>query len=248
MPTWAWVLCILLAVFGTLLGLAALALLLFRVHYHLEWRGTLAAGGTGSARITYGFPGFQRTLDPFEGASWSLADLAGGEHPEDHHEEGTRKDGGGKTTVGRPARSDRNRMRRALFRLCTDPDAWKMLGRFAFKTAGLVLRLLNPKIEVAVGHPEPAFLGRTSGKWFAARPFLPFGTRTEVYFRFQDRHPSLWVRLEGRFSGLSVVLLGARLLIAFPSLRLAWSAVKSWRRHRLTGWRLWVYRRLQAAS
>jgi len=149
-------------------------------------------------------------------------------------------------TSGKKGKRDPNRARRALFRLVTDPLAWKLLGRYGLTTARLLFRLLKPRIEVAVGHPDPAFLGRTSGKWYAARPFLPFGRYTQVYFRFQDRDPSLWIKVQGSFSALAALGFAARLLIAFPSLRLARRALHGWRRHRLTGWRAWVYRRLQS--
>ena len=148
-------------------------------------------------------------------------------------------------------KADPNRKRRALFRLITDRDAWKLAGRYGLKILRLVLRLLKPRIEAAVGHPDPAFLGRVAGKWYAARPLLPSLLpvgRTDVYFRFQDRHPSLWVRVQGGFSALSVVGFGVRLVVAFPFILLARRGLHSWRRHKLTGWRAWVYRKLQASG
>jgi hypothetical protein len=308
MPAWAWVLSVPLA----LLGLAALALALFRVRYRLEWRGewnpTLAhpyGDAEGSVVFEYGFPGFRKRWEPFQDKSWSIGDLLDDEE-EDEAARAQKNDPGEKpgnpenkpkaegppmgrksgvaagpvpgfseaaeppffrdrsaegaraaqTTQynrdevktspeeARKARMARNKKRRALFRLATDTGAWRLLGRYGVRAARLFLGLLKPRIEAAVGHPDPAFLGRLSGKWFAARPLLPLG-RTEMYFRFQDRHPSLWVKAEGGFSALSVLGFGIRLLVAFPSIGLARRAIRSWRHHKLTGWRAWAYRRLQ---
>lgn len=139
---------------------------------------------------------------------------------------------------------DPNRKRRALFRFITDPDVWKFFTRYGLKVVSLVFGLLKPRAEAALGHPDPVRLGRLAGKWYAVRPFLPLGD-TVLHFRFQDRHPTLWVRAEGGFSLLSVVVFGLRLLLSFPLIRFGRSAWKGWRQHRLTGWRAWVYRKMQ---
>jgi hypothetical protein len=116
--------------------------------------------------------------------------------------------------------------------------------RYGLKAVSLVFGLLKPRAEAALGHPDPVRLGRLAGKWYAVRPFLPLGD-TVLHFRFQDRHPTLWVKAEGGFSLLGVAGFGLRLLLAFPLVRFGRSAWKGWRQHRLTGWRAWVYRKLQ---
>jgi hypothetical protein len=159
-----------------------------------------------------------------------------------------RRDAG--PNYSRPAASDRskkdpNRKRRALFRFITDADVWKFFTRYGLKAISLVFGLLKPRAEAALGHPDPVRLGRLAGKWYAVRPFLPLGD-TVLHFRFQDRHPTLWVKAEGGFSLLGVVGFGLRLLLSFPLIRFGRSAWKGWRQHRLTGWRAWVYHKLQA--
>jgi hypothetical protein len=299
MPTWAWVLSILLA----LLGLLVLALLLFRFRYFIEWRGewsgALSGKSSGTARIETRFLWYFHCWEPLKDASWSIADLFGEEEDEDpkpgrEGDAAGRKSGdapeketgfSGNASSTEPARAssrpetpaflkprpggesksepapsgpapsaqerarkkDPNRKKRALFRLVTDRDAWKVLARYGLKVFRLVMKLLKPRIEAAVGHPDPALLGRVAGKWYAVRPlvqFLPAG-RADLYFRFQDRHPSLWVRVQGSISLLSLLAFGARLVVTFPYILLARRALHGWRRHRLTGWRAWVYRKLQ---
>jgi hypothetical protein len=312
MPTWAWVLSILLG----LLGLLALGLLLFRFRYFLEWRGEwtgdLSGISAGTARIETRFLWYRHLWEPFKDASWSIADLFG-EDDEDVTKPETEESAAGRQSAAapdpeagfsesasrreaaplRPAagvpeapvflkpepakesktsgaadsaqgpapekpaskpgtreqkKADPHRKQRALFRLFTDRDAWKLLARYGLKTFRLVMKLLKPRIEAAIGHPDPALLGRLAGKWYAVRPLtqlLPVG-RADLYFRFQDRHPSLWIRVQGTISLLSLLAFGIRLVVAFPFLLLARRALHGWRQHRLTGWRAWVYRKLQA--
>ena len=91
MPTWAWVLTIIFGSLGVLLGLLALGLALFRIRYFLEWRGAwdggLSGASTGTAIIESGFPGFKHTWEPLKDASWTLADLIGGDDDEDENVE-----------------------------------------------------------------------------------------------------------------------------------------------------------------
>lgn len=294
MPTWAWVLSLLLG----FLGLLALGLLLFRFRYLLEWRGAwtgdLSGVSTGTARIETRFLWYRHLWEPFKDASWSIADLFGEDEdsgagtkepatreaagdPErreaplreataapsaprtetatPRREEpaflkpgsGAKQKSGDRAEAREKKKTDPHRKQRALFRLFTDRDAWKLLARYGMKIFRMSMRLLKPRIEAAVGHPDPALLGRLAGKWYAVRPLthlLPLG-RADLYFRFQDRHPSLWIRIQGSVSLLSLLAFGVRLVVAFPYILLARRALHGWRRHRLTGWRAWVYRKLQ---
>jgi hypothetical protein len=144
---------------------------------------------------------------------------------------------------------DPHRFRKALFRLATDGPAWGMLVRYGFRMVRRFHALLGPRLEVAVGHPDPALLGRAAGYWYASAPVthhLPLGKDLVVGFRFQDPAPSLRVRAEGGFSGLSLLWFGLGTLGTFPLFGLARRALHGWRHREMQGWRAWTYRRIQA--
>lgn len=140
---------------------------------------------------------------------------------------------------------DPHRLRRALFRLATDRRAWGLMARYGLRVLRLAHRLLHPRIRLSLGHPDPVLLGRAAGYWHAASPLLPRGGRTTMEFRFQDRRPSLRVHAEGGFSALSLLLFVILSIVAFPVLRLGARAWRGWKEHALTGWRAFVYRRVQ---
>jgi hypothetical protein len=144
---------------------------------------------------------------------------------------------------------DPHRFRKALFRLATDGPAWGMLVRYGFRIVRRFHALLGPRLEVAVGHPDPALLGRAAGYWYASAPVtqqLPLGKDLVMGFRFQDQAPSLHVRAEGGFSGLSLLWFGLGTLGTFPLIGLAGRAWHGWRHREMQGWRAWTYRRIQA--
>lgn len=140
---------------------------------------------------------------------------------------------------------DPQRFRRALFRLATDGKAWGLMARYGLRVLRLAHRLLHPRIRLSLGHPDPVLLGRAAGYWHAAAPMLPRGGDTTMEFRFQDRRPSLRVHAEGGFSALSLLAFVILSVVAFPVLRLAARAWRGWKEHALTGWRAFVYRRVQ---
>jgi hypothetical protein len=143
---------------------------------------------------------------------------------------------------------DPHRYRKALFRLATDGPAWGMLVRYGFRMVRRFHALLGPRLEVAVGHPDPALLGRAAGYWYAATPVthsLPLGKDLVMGFRFQDPAPTLRVRAEGGFSGLSLLLFGMGAVGGFPFFGLARRAWHGWRHREMQGWRAWTYRRIQ---
>lgn len=144
-----------------------------------------------------------------------------------------------------PRPKDPNRYRKALFRLATDGPAWGLLVRYGFRVLKRFHKLLGPRVELAVGHPDPALLGRLAGRWYAVAPLLPLGD-TAVGFRFQDRAPTLRVRVSGGFSALSLLRFGAGILLTFPFFGLGLRAWHGWRRREMTGWRAWTYRRIQS--
>ncbi len=140
--------------------------------------------------------------------------------------------------------SRRERRMRMLFLLATDSDVWAWTRDYGVRAAVLTFRLLDPRVAAAIGHPDPAFLGRTAGKWYAIRPLLKT-RRAALGFRFQDRHPSFKIRLDGGFSALTLAMFGVRLVLAFPAVRLGRRAWRHWRRPRLAGWRAKVYTHLR---
>lgn len=244
---------------GTLVVLPALAasavllLALFHVRYRLDWSGTwggLSSRQSGSVRVEFGFPGFMRAWDREHGAA------AKGTEPESTPE-GSAHVFHNVPRNPRPAHGtlnatphalapsrDPGRYRKALFRLATDAPAWGVLMRYAFRTIMRFHKLLGPRLEIALGHPDPAFLGRLAGHWYAVSPLLPVGN-TVMGFRFQDRAPTVHVRAEGGFSGLALLGFFAFTLLTFPFFGLGLRAWYGWRHRGLTGWRAWAYRRIQ---
>lgn len=144
----------------------------------------------------------------------------------------------------RRTRRDRNRWRRALFRFVTDGKAWRLVFRHGYKTARGAIALLNPRVAIAVGHPDPVKLARFAGYWHASAPLLS-ASRATLELRFQDRRPTLAIRAEGGFSALSCLFFGIRNASSFPWIGLGRRVWFSWWRHELKGWREWVYERLQ---
>lgn len=140
-------------------------------------------------------------------------------------------------------RRDRNRWRRALFRLATDAPAWKLLARHGFRSLRAMLRLLHVRASLSVGHPDPVLLGRFAGAWHAAAPVLPGSVALDL--RFQDRRPTLALSAEGGFSLLSLLCRGLFLVGSFPWIGLARRARVAWKEHELAGWRRWAYRKIQ---
>jgi hypothetical protein len=142
----------------------------------------------------------------------------------------------------------RPRWRRALVRLATDGKAWRLVARHGFGTARGGLKLLRPRVSIAVGHPDPAKLARLAGYWHASVPlFSALGgvPPASLELRFQDRLPTFAIRAEGGFSALSLLLFGIRRTSAFPWIGLSRRAWFSWWQRELEGWRGWVYKRLQ---
>ena len=187
---------------------------------------------------------------PTVAAAETPADTSAGADPRAAENEPSGTAGAEKEAPPRAARAPRagrdpNRLRRALFRVATDGHAWKLLRRFVQGTARRAFRLLGLRAAIAVGHPDPARLGRTAGAWYAVAPLLPLPRALAVEFRFQDRRPSLDLRAEGAFSALSLLAFGGALVMTFPWIGLGRRAWYGWRNSTLTGWRAWTYAKIQ---
>ncbi len=140
--------------------------------------------------------------------------------------------------------SDRHRHRRALFRLVTDGAAWKLASGYFLRVAARAFRLPGLHVDLSAGHPDPAWLGRFAGRWYAVTPFLP-ADRARMHFRFEDRHPSFGIRARGGFSLLAFLWFLVVNVLTFPWLRLGRRAWWIWRHGTLAGWRAWTYRKIQ---
>lgn len=149
-----------------------------------------------------------------------------------------------KRATTRTRGADPHRHRRALFRFVTDGTAWKLASRYFLRVALRAFRLPGLQVELSVGHPDPAWLGRFAGRWYAVTPFLP-ADRARMHFRFQDRHPSFGIRARGGFSLLSFLWFLVLNLLTFPWIRLGRRAWMIWRDGTLEGWRAWTYRKIQ---
>ena len=112
------------------------------------------------------------------------------------------------------------------------------------RVAARAFRLPGLHVELSVGHPDPAWLGRFAGRWYAISPWLP-PERALMNFRFQDRQPSFGVRARGGFSLLAFLWFLAVNAFTFPWLRLGRRAWIIWRHGTLAGWRAWSYRKIQ---
>jgi hypothetical protein len=151
-----------------------------------------------------------------------------------------------RTTAAKKPGKDPNKYRKALFHFVTNGKVWKaLLLRYGFGLLGRAVRLLHARVEFSAGHPDPAFLGRMAGHWYALSPFLPL-KRATMNFRFQDRHPSFGARAAGGFSLLSLLWFFALALLTIPVFHLGRYAWHGWRQRKLTGWRAWAYRKIQA--
>ncbi len=139
---------------------------------------------------------------------------------------------------------DRHRHRRALFRFATDGTAWRLASGYFMRVAVRAFRLPGLHVELAVGHPDPAWLGRFAGHWYAFSPLLPT-SRAFMHFRFQDRQPSFGVRARGGFSLFAFLWFLALNVLTFPWIRLGQRAWMIWRHGTLAGWRAWTYRKIQ---
>jgi hypothetical protein len=143
------------------------------------------------------------------------------------------------------APKDPNRFRKALFRFVTDGPVWSLVLGYVVALLVRAARLLHARMEFSLGHPDPAFLGRMAGRWYAVAPLFPKGSAS-MNFRFQDRQPAFGARLMGGFSLLSLLWFLALALLTFPLFRLARRAWQGWRLRHLTGWRAWTYRKIQS--
>jgi hypothetical protein len=151
-----------------------------------------------------------------------------------------------KTPKTRAAKKQRDphRYRKALFHFVTDGTAWAVLSGYGLRVLCRALRLPRVRIDLSAGHPDPAFLGRMAGRWYAVSPLLP-QDRVCMAFRFQDRHPSFGVRVRGAFSLLGLLWFCVTSLLTFPLLRLGRRGWHGWRNRSLTGWRGRLYRKIQ---
>jgi hypothetical protein len=143
------------------------------------------------------------------------------------------------------APKDPNRFRKALFRFVTDGPVWSLLLGYIVALLVRAARLLHARMEFSFGHPDPAFLGRMAGHWYAVAPLFPKGSAT-MNFRFQDRQPAFGARLMGGFSLLTLLWFLALAFLTFPIFRLGRRAWQGWRLRHLTGWRAWTYRKIQS--
>ncbi len=267
-------LCVLFAFAALCLLLLALLHVRYRLAWHGTWGGT-ASEQDGSVRLEFGFPGFMHkwgwersgteappspapknhskpetpktavsatpvTATPAKPVKASAAESV----PKPLPERAPFKTADPPPQPAAPL-TDPNRYRKALFRLATDGPAWELLVRYGFRSVVRFYKLLGPRLEIAIGHPDPAFLGRTAGHWYAVSPLLPLG-ETIVGFRFQDRAPTLRVRAEGGFSGLTLLLFCVNSVVTFPLIGIGRRAWLGWRRREMTGWRAFAYRRIQA--
>jgi hypothetical protein len=268
---WGWILCALLVPAGLILLALALFHVRVQASWGGTWESLDSSQG-GSFQVEYGFPGFMRKWDGGRGTgdgvepptarpSHSKADGASHGlpstkattvHPDtpapetnDAPQE-TAPSSPSSRILHAPTRKRRRsrRARRALFRFATDGKTWRLFARYAYATARGALRLLKPRLAVAVGHPDPVTLGRLAGYWHASAPFFS-ATPATLELRFQDRRPTLAVRAEGGFSALSLLLFAFGRVMAFPWIGLGRRAWHGWRGHDLEGWRKWTYRKLQ---
>jgi hypothetical protein len=234
---------------GILIGCAALFVLasaLFRFHYNLDWSG----GTAWSALLEYGFPGFTKTLrypspvdsqspnDPSASSGPSNLPATPGLAPLPGQ--------AGFMRLPHLFRLNRNRLRRALFLLVTDGKLWIALLRFCPRLLRGTLLLLNPEVDCAIGHADPAVLGRWAGYWYAGKMFPT--RRIQVHFRFQDQKFSLRLCARGAFSALRLCGVVLCALATFPWLLLLSRAWHGWRHFQLKGWRAFVYARIQNFS
>jgi|GEM_PF-2671445 len=152
----------------------------------------------------------------------------------------------GAGTASRTAKKNRDphRFRKALFHFVTDGTAWIVLSGYGLRVLLRAARLPRARIDLSAGHPDPAFLGRMAGRWYAVSPLLPPG-RVTMSFRFQDRHPSFGVRVRGGFSLLGLLWFCVTSLLTFPLVRLGRRGWHGWRNRALTGWRGRLYRKIQ---
>lgn len=152
----------------------------------------------------------------------------------------------GERGVDQKPKRDPNRYRKALFRFVTDGAVWALIFGYGLRLVARAVRLPGLRLELSAGHPDPAFLGRMAGRWYAFAPVLPSG-RVHMNFRFQDRHPSFGVRVTGGFSLLGFLWFCAMALLTFPLFRLGRRAWFGWTHRTLGGWRARAYRWIQAS-
>lgn len=246
MPFWVWA-----AVFlaGILVLVFFSFLFLFRVRYQLNWEGW-----TASAVLEYGFLGFMRTWNfsssKSAAASTATSTATTPTKPESQREEpfhGT-DPGAGNTRTRRErkwARRLKERGRRALFHFITDPAALRVLFGYGGRLVRLTFGLLRLELHCALGHPDPAFLGRLAGYWYAVAPGM--GKRVHVDFRFQDQKRTLSLSARGEFSAARALRYAAAAAFSFPWFTLVKRVWCDWRQTELTGWRAMVYARLRKA-
>ena len=191
----------------------------FLIRYRFDWDG----GKKWSLNLEYGFPGFRRNKTfPV------TADPATDCQPPAQGQEGF---------IRLPRfHFDKERARRALFRFLSDGPVLGAAIRFAFRVAGLSMRLLNPTVECEAGDPDPLRLAKICSMAYSSRT-LPFMHRVRIVPRFQDRNSTLHVKVNGEFSALRALVFFLAVLWSFPAFTLLRRAWHGWRNAELDGWR-----------
>ena len=208
MSLWAWI-----AV--SLSGILVLSFFLFRIRYSVVWNGGLDFSGS----FKYGFPGFTRVLSfPEKSSAPPVPSAEKTPEPQTAKPSQT-------TPTSRPGSG---RGKRMLRRFLLDPVVWRALFRYGWRFARLTFRLLHLELDCAIGHSDPARLGRLAGYWHAAEPLLP-ARRVRVHFRFQDPRSSLRVSLQGGFSAAQGLAYAFMALFSFPWFTLSRRAWHGWR-------------------
>lgn len=211
MPLWIWIV-------TSLAGILALSFFLFQVRYAVEWQGGLR----WSATFSYGFPGFLRVFHfPTKPSTKSSA-------PPTRPPPAAPVESKTAPPPSKPSIPPRSRGRSLLVKLVKDIIVLRALFRYGIRFTGLSFRLLNLELNCAVGHSDPARLGRMAGYWYAAEPLLP-AHRIHLHFRFQDQSSTLRLSARGGFSAAGAVAYAFAIFFSFPWFTLSRRAWHGWR-------------------